>query len=68
MSANEKQVGGDHYRRPIQPWDFIAANDLDFFQGSIIKYVTRFRNKNGIEDLEKAKHYLEKLIELESAK
>lgn len=68
MSANEKQVGGEHYRhRAIQIWDFIAANELDFFQGNIVKYVCRFREKNGIADLHKAQHYLEKLIELEGS-
>ncbi len=67
--ANKRQEGGDHYlNRAIQPWDYIAANKLDFFQGSIVKYVTRFREKNGIEDLKKAKHYLDKLIELETSR
>lgn len=65
MSANDTQVGGSHYQKPIQVWDFIAANELDYFQGNIIKYVTRFREKGGVADLEKAKHYLEKLIEME---
>mgnify|MGYP001260803568 CR=1 FL=1 len=65
-SANSKQIAGTHYKsKQIQPWDFIAANNLDFFQGNIIKYVVRFRDKNGKQDLEKAKHYLEKLIEIE---
>ena len=66
MSANEIQVGGDHYKvKTIQPWDFIAANNLGFFEGNIVKYVTRWRDKAGVDDLRKAKHYLEKLIELE---
>ena len=64
--ANSIQIGGDHYKsKGIQPWDFIAANDLDYFQGNVIKYVTRFREKNGIQDLEKAQHYLQKLIDIE---
>lgn len=69
MGANEIQVGGDHYKlKTIQPWDFIAANNLSFFEGNIVKYVTRWRDKAGVDDLRKAKHYLEKLIELEISK
>lgn len=64
MSANDRQVGGRHYMtQTIQPWDYIVANGLPFLEGSIIKYVTRHRNKNGIDDLLKAQHFLEKLIE-----
>ena len=62
--ANKKQVNGDHYKLPIQVWDFIASNNLDFFQGNIIKYVVRHAKKNGKDDLKKAKHYIDKLIEL----
>ena len=68
MSANEKQVDGDHYQTKIQPWDFIEANRLTFIEGNIVKYVCRHRQKNGLKDLKKAKHYLEKLIEVETAK
>ena len=57
------QVGGSHYKSSIQPVDYIKANNLDFFQGNIIKYVSRYKEKGGIEDLRKAQHYLEKLIE-----
>ena len=65
--ANETQVAGDHYKgKAIQPWDYIAANGLDYFSGNIVKYVSRFREKRGVEDLRKARHYLDKLIELES--
>ena len=67
MSANQTQIGGTHYRaKPIQPWDFIAANRLGFFEGNIVKYVCRHREKGGIDDLRKARHYLDKLIELEA--
>lgn len=67
MSANQTQIGGTHYRaKPIQPWDFIAANRLGFFEGNIVKYVCRRREKGGIDDLRKARHYLDKLIELEA--
>lgn len=69
MSANEQQVGGDHYKdRTIQPWDFIVSNGLGFLEGNIIKYVSRHKKKAGVQDLLKAKHYLEKLIEVESAR
>lgn len=68
MSANEKQVGGRHYRnQEIQPWDYIASNGLGFFEGNIVKYVSRWKRKGGVEDLQKARHYLDKLIELEGA-
>lgn len=63
-SANSRQVGGEHYQSPIQHWDFVAANGLDYFQGQITKYVCRWRYKNGVQDLEKARHFLEKYIEL----
>ncbi len=66
MSANDQQVAGDHYKKQIQPWDYIAANKLDYFEGNIIKYVSRWRTKGGVEDLRKARHYLDKLIELET--
>lgn len=65
--ANDKQVGGSHYKiKKIQPWDFIHQNNIGFLAGNIIKYVARAEDKGGIEDLEKAKHYLEKLIEEKS--
>lgn len=67
--ANDRQVGGSHYKeQAIQPWDFITANELPFLEGSVIKYVARHRQKGGVEDLEKAKHFLEKLIEVEKEK
>lgn len=63
--ANAVQHGGDHYRKqPIQPWDYVAANGLGFFEGNVVKYVTRWKTKGGVEDLKKARHYLDKLIEL----
>lgn len=68
-AVNDIQIGGGHYKeRAIQPWDYIAANGLDFFQGNVVKYVTRFREKNGVQDLQKARHYIDKLIEIESEK
>ena len=61
------QVAGDHYRKlKIQPVEYIHANQIGYFEGNVIKYVTRWRDKNGVTDLQKAKHYIELLIELES--
>lgn len=68
-SIASRQVGGSHYQdRAIQPIDYILANELDYCEGAVIKYITRWRFKNGIEDLEKAKHYVEFLIEAEKRK
>jgi hypothetical protein len=65
--AIKKQVGGSHYKdMPIQPIEYNHANKIPFIQGNVIKYVTRWKNKGGIADLEKAKHFIELLIELES--
>jgi len=59
-----KQVSGSHYKNfKIQPIEFIHKNNLDYIQGNIIKYVCRYKDKNGVEDLEKAKHYIEMLID-----
>jgi hypothetical protein len=67
--ANDRQEGGSHYKtKVIQPWDYIVANELGFLEGSIIKYVTRYKEKNGVHDLKKAAHFLEKLIEVQSGK
>lgn len=68
MAENQQNtqsaLSPNYYSRwKIQPWDFIVANNLDFFRGNIIKYIMRFDNKNGVEDLLKAKTYLEKLIQ-----
>jgi len=68
-TANEVQVGGEHYKtKDIQPWDAIHAWGLGFFSGNVVKYVARHREKNGVEDLKKARHYLDKLIEIMEAK
>jgi hypothetical protein len=63
-TANAKQVGGAHYQKSIQPWDYIIANKLGYLEGNIIKYVSRWKDKGGVQDLKKAQHYLEKLIEV----
>ena len=65
MSALSKQVGGSHYSRPIQPVEFIHANSLGFLEGCVVKRIVRWRDKNGVEDLRKAIHEIELLIELE---
>ena len=65
----DKQVGGSHYKFfTIQSCEFISKNNLTFFQGNVIKYVTRYENKNGLEDLKKAKWYLDRLIKREERK
>lgn len=65
-SSLKSQVGGDHYKQfKIQPVEFIHQNGLGFIQGCIIKYICRYKSKNGIQDLEKAKHFIDLLIEME---
>lgn len=69
MSALDTQIGGCHYSSmPIQPMEYSMANGLDACQHSIIKYVSRFRDKGGVQDLEKAKHVIDMLIEFERKK
>lgn len=63
-TPNTTQVGGTHYQTEIQPWDFIVANNLGYLEGNVIKYVVRYKSKNGVEDLKKARHYLDKLIDI----
>jgi len=65
LVANLHQVGGEHYKNPVQHWDWVASNELDYFQGQITKYVARWKKKGGIQDLEKARHFLDKYIELQ---
>lgn len=66
MEANQTQIAGQHYKASIQTWDYILAHDLGFLEGNVIKYVTRYRKKDGIQDLLKARHYLDKLVEVEN--
>ena len=69
QSALTRQEGGSHYKDlPIQPIEFIHANNLGFCEANAIKYLCRWRKKNGISDLQKARHYIDLLIELESRK
>jgi hypothetical protein len=67
MSANDTQISGNHYKdKTVQPWDYIAANNLGYFEGNVVRYISRWKDKGGVDDLRKAKHYIEKLIELET--
>jgi len=66
MAANDAQVGGNHYKlQPVQHWDYVVAQGwgYGYLAGQITKYVSRAPNKNGLEDLKKASHFLDKLIE-----
>ena len=73
MSANETQVGGSHYKdKAVQPWEAMqawmsSAEFTGFLRGNAIKYLARCQDKGGIEDLQKARHYLDKLIEVMGA-
>ncbi len=65
VSANAVQVGGGHYQtKAIQPWDYIVSNRLGYLEGNVVKYVSRWQEKGGRQDLEKARHYLDKLLEV----
>jgi hypothetical protein len=65
-NAKDVQVGGNHYKNmKIQPTEFIHANDIPFIEANVIKYVCRHRHKNGLEDIKKAIHFLQLLIEFE---
>ena len=59
MSALEVQIGGEHYKSSYQPIEFIVKHKLPKIEGDVVKYVTRHRKKNGVEDLKKALHYIE---------
>lgn len=67
--ANSRQVGGNHYKTGGEEhWDRVHRLDLDYFQGQITKYVERWKKKNGVQDLKKAQHFLQKYIELHETK
>lgn len=64
--ALAEQPGGTHYKQMvIQPVEFVYANDLSYMQGNVIKYICRYADKNGVEDLRKARHYIDLLIQME---
>ena len=63
MELQKKQIWGNHYvKHKIQPWDIIDEYWLDFYEGNVLKYLLRYKEKNWLQDLEKAMHYLEKVI------
>lgn len=66
MSSLDVQINGTHYKTlAIQPVEFIHKNDLGFLEGNVIKYITRHRDKNGADDIRKAIHYCQLILELE---
>ena len=68
-TANKRQVGGSHYKKQkgvVEHWDIVVQHDLDYFQAQITRYVMRHKLKGGVEDLEKARHFLDKYIEINS--
>lgn len=66
---NDKQVGGSHYKDlAIQPIEYIHANHLSYLEGNAVKYITRHQSKGGAQDIQKAIHYLEMILELDYAK
>ena len=69
MKSFKKQVGGNHYKKyKIQPIEFIIKNNIGFVEGNILKYILRFKEKGGVQDLLKAKHYIELLIDSSKGK
>lgn len=63
--ANERQIGGDHYKNGVlEHWDVIERYGVGYLEGCATKYIARWRKKNGLQDLEKASHYVQKLLEL----
>lgn len=69
MSALDEQVSGSHYKnKVIQPVEYIYMNNIGYMEGNVIKYISRWQDKGGLNDLLKAKHYIELLIELQTKK
>lgn len=63
--ANDRQVGGSHYKKHgVQHWDYVVANAVPYLPAQVSRYVSRWADKNGAEDLEKALHYVDKMIEV----
>jgi len=63
MGANDHQVGGQHYKTNYEHWDLVLATGMGYLEGCATKYVARWRNKDGVADLKKALHYVEKIQE-----
>jgi hypothetical protein len=69
VDANAKQIGGKHYKQfKFQPWDVVLDWELGYLDGTALKYIARWKDKNGLEDIKKAIHFLEKLVEVTEAK
>lgn len=69
VKANDIQVGGNHYKQfKYETWDVIQDWKLGYFDGCAVKYLSRWKSKGGVSDLKKARHYIDKLIELEEAR
>ena len=69
MKVYKKQIGGSHYKdMKIQPAQFINENNLPFAEGNAIKYICRHQHKGEVQDLEKAKHYIDMIIERDYSK
>lgn len=62
------EVGGNHYQQPVQPWDYIYSNHLGFDEGNIVKYISRHKEKNGAEDIEKAISYCKHILRTQYGK
>lgn len=68
MSKEQVEHPSHYNKGKTEMWDYSAQHNLDFFEGNVVKYVTRWKHKNGIQDLEKAKMYLDKYIEIQKQK
>lgn len=69
MAADDKQIAGDHYKKlDPEPWNVIIKWNLGYLEGTALKYIARWRDKGGIDDIKKAIHFLEKLVEIHSSK
>ena len=66
VEPSNTQIGGNHYQQlAIQPVEYIHKNNLSYNQGNVVKYITRYKDKNGLQDLQKAKHYIDLIIQFE---
>lgn len=66
QGANGAQIAGGHYKsKAVQPWDYIASNNIGYLAGNAIKYLSRYKDKGGADDIRKAIHYCYKLLEVE---
>ena len=67
MRALDTQVDGNHYKdMKIQPVEYIIQNNIGYLEGNVIKYISRYKRKNGVNDLRKARHYIDMLIDIEA--